>query len=165
MRTTGKWLTRQIAGCLVVLLMVPLAEAATGPQQATDGQQPQTAPSQQSQPQASDTSAARPAEATTQAETTYPDNPAPAASQAPDQSPQSGTDQQPNPPQKPLGTAAAPYERTTGVAASRPAGAAIAPAKQRRKRAIVISVAIVVGAAVAVGTVAGLSKGSPSRPH
>lgn len=165
MRTTGKWLTRQIAGCLVVLLMVPLAEAATGPQQATDGQQPQTAPSQQSQPQATDTAAARPVEATTLAETTYPDNPEPAPSQAPGQSPQTGADQQQNPPQKPLGTAAAPYERTTGIAASRPAGAAIAPAKQRRKRAIVISVAIVVGAAVAVGTVAGLSKASPSRPH
>jgi hypothetical protein len=66
---------------------------------------------------------------------------------------------------KPVGTAAAPYEKTTGVAASRPAGAAIAPAKQRRVRSFLIKLGVVVGAGVALGTVAALSHASPSRPH
>jgi hypothetical protein len=52
-----------------------------------------------------------------------------------------------------------------GVAASRPAGAAIAPAKQKRARTLLIKVGIVVGVAVAVGTVVALSNASPSRPH
>lgn len=66
--------------------------------------------------------------------------------------------------QKPVGTAAAEVPPPGGVAVSNSAGAAIAPAKQRRVRTLVIEVAAVVGAAVAVGTVVALSKASPSRP-
>lgn len=75
------------------------------------------------------------------------------------------SDQQQTPAQQPVGTAAAPEEKPVGVAASRPAGAVIAPAKQRRVRIILIRTAIVIGAAAAVGTVVALSKGSPSRPN
>jgi hypothetical protein len=63
-----------------------------------------------------------------------------------------------------MGTAAAPSEPASGIAASRPAGAAIAPAKQKRSRSFVIKVGLLVGAAVAVGTVVALSSASPSRP-
>jgi hypothetical protein len=84
----------------------------------------------------------------------------PAAAQA-----QSGTGQSQSGQTKPVGTAAAPAEPVTGIAAARPAGAAIAPAKQRRARTILIRVSIVVGAAVAVGTVVALSHASPSRPN
>ncbi len=66
--------------------------------------------------------------------------------------------------QQPVGTAAAPYEKPTGVPGSRPAGAAIAPAKQRRVRAIVISLAVVLAGAGAIGAVAGMSKASHSQP-
>src|SRR6185369_2128355 len=51
-----------------------------------------------------------------------------------------------------------------GSAASKPAGAAIAPAKQRRTRSLLIKLGIIAGAGAALGTVYGLSKGSPSRP-
>ncbi len=83
--------------------------------------------------------------------------------------PQTGPAQPaPQPPpakvQKPVGTAAAETTTTTGFAVSRPAGAALAPAKQKRSRTILISVGAVVGAAVALGTVAALSKGTPSKP-
>jgi hypothetical protein len=78
---------------------------------------------------------------------------------------QPASDPQQTPPQKPVGTAAAPDEKPVGVAASRPAGAVIAPAKQKRVRIILIRTAIILGAAVAVGTVVALSKGSPSRPN
>ena len=66
---------------------------------------------------------------------------------------------------QPVGVAAAPYEKSTAITASRPAGAAIAPAKQRRTRSILIKTGLLVGACVAVGTVVALSKGSPSQPH
>lgn len=66
--------------------------------------------------------------------------------------------------QKPVGTAAADKPETTGVAASKPAGAAIAPARQRHVRSLLLKVGAIVGAGVAVGTVAALSSASPSRP-
>ncbi len=94
------------------------------------------------------------------------ETPSPATQVAPTQQ-QSVTsaEQQQNEPAKPVGTAAAPYEKTTGVAASRPAGAVIAPAKQRRVRTFLIRMGVVIGAAAAIGTVAALSHASPSRPH
>jgi hypothetical protein len=51
-----------------------------------------------------------------------------------------------------------------GTAASRPAGAVIAPDKQHRRRTLLISLGLVAAAAIAIGAVAGLSSGSPSTP-
>jgi hypothetical protein len=65
---------------------------------------------------------------------------------------------------QPVGTAAAESLPITGVAASRPAGAALAPARQRRVRSVLIRVGSLVGAGVAIGTTMALSQGSPSRP-
>ena len=146
------WLRRQIVGCIVVLLAVPFGQAATPrPQQTPSGQQAEggrsvQVQSQQSQSQNSDNTTGTPA-----ADTNH-------ASQRALQPPQNDTS-------KPLGTAAAPYEKSTGVPASRPAGAVIAPAKQRRTRSFLIKVGVIVGAAVAIGTVAALSKASPNRPN
>jgi hypothetical protein len=70
-----------------------------------------------------------------------------------------------NTPAPPVGTAAAPYEKPLGVAASRPAGAVIAPARQHRARSILIKVGLIAAAAAAIGTVIGLSEASSSRPH
>lgn len=66
--------------------------------------------------------------------------------------------------QKPVGTAAAESVPTSGVAASQPAGTAIAPGKQRRTRSILIKVGALVGAGVAIGTVAALTLGTSSKP-
>ncbi len=66
--------------------------------------------------------------------------------------------------QKPVGTAAAEKPATTGVAASNVAGAAVAPARQKRSHALLIKVGAIVGAGVALGTVAAFSAASPSRP-
>jgi hypothetical protein len=71
---------------------------------------------------------------------------------------------QQTPPQKPVGTAAAEPMHANGIAASQPSGVAVAPAKQRRSRTLVIKVAALVGAAVAVGTVVALTAGTSSRP-
>ena len=72
--------------------------------------------------------------------------------------------QQPVRSAQPTGTAAAQAGKLSGNAASRPAGAAIAPAKQRQVRSFLIKMGVIAGAGVAIGTVAALSKGSPSRP-
>ena len=97
-------------------------------------------------------------------EDALPDSPQPAEQAQQPAAPPTGDAQQQDSSHKPVGTAAAPYERTMGIAASRPAGAAIAPAKQRRVRTILISLGVVAGAGIAIGSVAALSHGSPSHP-
>ena len=67
-------------------------------------------------------------------------------------------------PQKPVGTAAAEAPNASGIAASQPAGVAIAPAKQHRVRTIVLRTGAIVGACVAVGAVVALTAGTPSKP-
>jgi hypothetical protein len=74
------------------------------------------------------------------------------------------TQDQTQKPQRPVGTAAAEAPKVSGVAAAQPAGVAIAPAKQRRVRTIVLKVGAIVGAGVAVGTVIGLTEATSSKP-
>ena len=165
------WLRRQIVSCIVVLLAVPFGQAATPrPQQTPSGQQAEggstaSAQPRQAQPQNSaNTTGAPTADANKPAG--IPDNPN--SGQIADSSQQTSASQQGQPQtstSKALGTAAAPYEKSTGVPASRPAGAVIAPAKQRRTRSFLIKVGVIVGAAVAIGTVVALSKASPNRPN
>ncbi len=157
------WLRRQIAGCLFLLLVAPLAAAAPSPpQEANLGQQVGSESSTQAPSQ--DSGGAKKANTEPSQSEALPNSPGTERSQD-----RLSNEQQPSPKaqngtQDPLGTAAAPSVKTTGVAASRPAGAAIAPAKQRRARSILIKVGAIVGAGVAVGTVVALSSGSPSRP-
>jgi hypothetical protein len=166
MKISSCWLRRHVAGGLVLLLAMPFAESAAAlPLKALGGKQPQSESSVQDQPKGSDGPTGNSAPVASRTGETYPDNPGPARSEVADQSAKSGTPQAQDGTPKPVGTAAAPYEKTTGVAASRPAGAVIAPAKQRRARYFLIRISVVVGAAVAVGTVVALSHGSPSRPN
>ena len=65
---------------------------------------------------------------------------------------------------EPSGTAAAQAGKISGSAGSRPAGAAIAPAKQRQVRSLVIKLGALAGAGIALGTVAALSKGTSPKP-
>jgi len=67
-------------------------------------------------------------------------------------------------PQRPVGTAAAEAPMVSGVSAAQPAGVAIAPAKQRRVRTLVIKVGALIGAGVALGTTVALTRGTPSKP-
>lgn len=61
------------------------------------------------------------------------------------------------------GTAVAPAVQLSGGAASKPAGVAIAPPKQRRVRSWLIRFGFIAGAGAALGTVAALSAASPGR--
>lgn len=66
--------------------------------------------------------------------------------------------------QRPVGTAAAEAPKVSGVTAAQPAGVAIAPAKQRRVRILVLRVGAILGAGAAIGTVVALSAATPSKP-
>lgn len=68
------------------------------------------------------------------------------------------------PQQEPLGAATAEGVPTVGGGASRPAGAAIAPAKQNQRRSLLIKLGVIAAAGVAAGTVYGLSKGTSAKP-
>lgn len=89
------------------------------------------------------------------------ENPSPAPPSTIPATPQpQQTDRQRNP----LGAAAAEGVKTEGGGASRPAGTAIAPAKQRQVRSFLIKFSAIAAAGVALGTVYALSKGTSSTP-
>jgi outer membrane biosynthesis protein TonB len=67
-------------------------------------------------------------------------------------------------PANPLGTATAQQGATRGGVASKPAGEAIAPAKQHQVRSLLIKVGLVAAGAAAIGTVVGLTRGTSSVP-
>jgi hypothetical protein len=167
MRNPSRTIRSWIAGLVVIVLSVPFEPIAVAAP-AQDGSAPpaQAAPAQ---PQSATSAQDRPQDPA--GETGKKTAPAPGQNAANSENspalPSQSSNQEPqqNEPAKPVGTAAAPYEKTTGVAASRPAGAVIAPAKQRRVRTFLIRMGIVIGAGVAVGTVAALSHASPSRPQ
>jgi hypothetical protein len=118
----------------------------------------QTAPEQQ-QP-ADQTLPNAPSNSQTGTTTALPDaqtQPAPAAPAAPN-----GTTQRR--PQEPAGTAAAGSSETVGGAASKPAGTAIAPAKQRQVRSLLIKIGAIAAAGAALGIVYGLSKSTSPKP-
>lgn len=149
------WLLKKIATSLIVLLATPAGLSGSAAAQQPGNPQKESTVGFQAT-----SSAAR---------NDLPNAPEPNNSQAPvsdrqAEATQAEAGQPQNDAQKPVGTAVAPYERTVGVAASRPAGAAIAPGKQKRVRTIVITLGVVVGAGIAVGSVAALSHGSASRP-
>lgn len=167
MRISGHWLVQQIAVCLALVLMAA-PFAASSPQQEKNHSQPEQQTVSSAETQLSAPASDKDSETPVVQPETLPNSPGSVRSLAadsrvaaqqpsPEEQPQSGT-------QEPVGTAAAPFVKTTGVAASQPAGAAIAPAKQRRARSILIKVGLIAGAAVAVGTVAALSSASPSHP-
>ncbi len=143
---TYTFVRQSLAGFLVLLLVSQSAQSAFA-QQASPAPQQAPASAKELQP------------------TPLPDSPSVASAepqsieqnQASSSEPQVGSS-------KPVGTAAAPYMKPTGTAASRPAGAAIAPGKQRRVHSFVIKFGLIAGAAVAGGVVVALSAGSRSRP-
>src|SRR5713226_9729139 len=149
MEVTSPLLARFICAGLVMALLTPPAAMAGAPKQnekqdPTSVQQPQAPQSNSPAPGAvttSPTSESQPAQPRRDQLPENPDpvpsttsdqaQPSPAAPTAPQRSQQGKT-------QQPAGTAAAEVENTTGDAAYKPAGAAIAPAKQKRRRMLLI---------------------------
>jgi hypothetical protein len=181
MRISEILLRPHIAVCLVLLLAVPLAEGASvlQPVAPTDQQAEDSSyamPEASHSPAMASSNTAQAANAPTAANQTPSSGgtaaplpaqqlPAQQGNTNPSLATRPASEPQQTPSSEPVGTAAAPYQKTTGIAASRPAGAVIAPAKQKRARSFLIRVALLAGAAIALGTVAGISAATPSRPH
>lgn len=72
--------------------------------------------------------------------------------------------QQPTVRENPVGTAVAGKATARGGAASKPAGAAIAPAKQHQGRALILKIGAIAAGAAALGTVYALTRGTASAP-
>jgi len=104
----------------------------------------------------------QPAQNSTQPPIELPENPGRSSTPAPNSAPSPQTTAPPSAPQ-PSGTAVAPAVQVSGSAASKPAGVAIAPPKQRQVRTWLIRFGFIAGAGVALGTVAALSAASPGR--
>jgi anti-sigma B factor antagonist len=178
LRITNHLLTRLVSAIVVLAMLAASSAGAAAPQQAPASQEhpadPTRVPPAAASPDpAQQTQPAAPGDATQQNSTPpatgtpVPDSPGTVRSQPAEKTstPPPSTPQAPaSGPATPLGTAAAELTSTSGVAASKPAGAAFAPAKQHRVRTIVISMGAILGAGIAIGTVAALSQSSPSKP-
>jgi hypothetical protein len=150
--------------------------ANTPAQASTPAQNTQTAPaagqnqSQQptTQQQTAPGTSVNPSQAPLAPVTTYPDaSGAQQDQQSPNATPvQTSVPEAPQPkrPTEPVGAATAESVPTTGGAAAKPAGIAIAPAKQHQTRSLLFKVGAVIAAGAALGTVYALSRGTSSTP-
>jgi hypothetical protein len=145
----------------------PSSAPAQNTQAAPSAGQNQSSQSTPQQPAAPGTSV-NPSQAPLQPVTTYPDasgaqqepsspNAAPAQTSVPEAP-------QPKKPTEPVGAATAESVPTSGGAAAKPAGIAIAPAKQHQTRSLLFKIGAVVAAGAALGTVYALSHGTSSTP-
>ena len=131
--------------------------------QATPETQSQQPPA--TKPQSSGT-AINPSEGPLQPVTTYPD----AAGTQQGTTPETSAPTAPNAPEpktqqtEPQGAATAEKVPVAGGAAAKPAGVAIAPAKQHRTRSLLIKFGAVAAAGIAAGTIYALSRGTSSTP-
>jgi hypothetical protein len=148
------------------------------PQTSQQPQQPadtQAAPSEQSQPQPATNpsgtnpggTTVNPSQAPLQPVTTYPDaSGAQQEQQSPNAAPQTSIPEAPQPkrPTEPVGAATAESVPTAGGAAAKPAGVAIAPAKQHQTRSLLVKIGAVIAAGAALGTVYALSHSTSPTP-
>jgi hypothetical protein len=145
----------------------PSSAPAQNTQAAPSAGQNQSSQSIPQQP-ATPGTGVNPSQAPLQPVTTYPDAAGTAQEQ---QSPNAAPAQtsvpeapQPKRPTEPVGAATAESVPTSGGAAAKPAGIAIAPAKQHQTRSLLFKIGAVVAAGAALGTVYALSHGTSSTP-
>jgi hypothetical protein len=164
----NRTLARAMVGPLALIVSFTTAPLVCA-QQATDAPHAQAAPAQPSTQTQSGSQNQEPAQTAPQQQTPashqppveLPENPGRSTSEPSNNAP--GPAQPPQQKQEPNGTAVAPQIQTSGGAASKPAGVAIAPPKQRRVRSLLVKLGVLAGAGIAIGTVAGLSAASPSH--
>jgi hypothetical protein len=140
----------------------PAAAPAQNTQPAAPANQTQT-----QQPSPTGTTV-NPSQAPLNPVTTYPDASDTPQQPSPNAAPQTTTTipegPQPKKPVEPVGAATAESVPTTGGAAAKPAGVAIAPAKQHQTRSLMIKIGAALAAGAALGTVYALSHGTSSTP-
>jgi hypothetical protein len=158
-------------GCILTLQSASPALAQNAATGANAEPQPPAASAPASTSSPASQASASDADKGSQEKSAYPEAPAP---QAPDikeslrvqQTQEAAKTQHPDSEAllQPQGAAAARVQPTTGTAAAQPAGAAIAPVRQKRSRSFLIRMGVLAAAGIAVGSVAALSSGSPSKP-
>jgi len=164
----NRTLARAMAGPLVLIVSFTTTPLVCA-QQTTDAPQTQAAPAQPAAQPQSGAQSQEPAQTAPQEQTPashqppveLPENPGRTTTEPENNAPESTQPAQQK--QEPNGTAVAPQIQTSGGAASKQAGVAIAPPKQRRVRSLLIKLGVLAGAGIAIGTVAGLSAASPSH--
>jgi len=107
-----------------------------------------------SPPQSSQSSPSSTSTADQKQADSLPDAPQPQSQAPPSQQPAA----------TPSGAAGAKAAKVKGAPVSKPAGAAVAPARQRGHRSLLIKLGLVAGAGIAVGSAVALAERSPSRP-
>lgn len=142
---------------------------APAPAAAPAQNTPPAAPANQNQPQqqASPGTSVNPSQAPLAPVTTYPDASGAQQEQTPNTEPQTTTipeGPKPKPQTEPVGAATAESVPTTGGAAAKPAGIAIAPAKQHQTRSLLLKIGAVAAAGAALGTIFALSHSTSSTP-
>ena len=143
-----------VSGLLIVLLSGILEPLAAEQQPTTPSQ---TTPAESAPPQT------QPSQNSTVPPIELPENPGRSSTPAGAPAPPLPASASPQQPVQPSGTAVAPAIQASGGAASKPAGVAIAPPKQRQVRSWLIRFGFIAGAGAALGTVAALSAASPGR--
>ena len=140
----------------------PAAAPAQNTQPAAQGNQ--NPPQQQP---ASPGTSVNPSQAPLAPVTTYPDASGAQQEQTPNTEPQTTTipeGPKPKPQTEPVGAATAESVPTAGGAAAKPAGIAIAPAKQHQTRSLLLKIGAVAAAGAALGTIFALSHSTSSTP-
>lgn len=180
---TQQRITKILSSILATALCLSPELMSAAQQNGQTTQQPQSgAPAVPSNPQSAGQESQQgggttvdPTKAPLQPVTTYPEAPTPQqdqpqnASQPPAQQSPATTTTEPalqtqKPSTEPVGAAAAERVPTAGGAASKPAGAAIAPAKQHQTRSLFIKIGAIAAGGLAAGTVYALSHGTSSKP-
>jgi hypothetical protein len=155
----------RILNTILILILssaTALAQPLSQSTQELDQAQPTQVPDDSNRPQPSTQGQDKSTSAASPVHQELPDAPAPA--QPTQQGQNDVSAQQQNPESVPSGAAGAKAPTVKGSPAARPVGAAIAPAKQRQRRSLLIKAGLIAGACVAVGSAFALSKGSPSKP-
>jgi hypothetical protein len=135
---------------------------------ANEGQQTQQ--QQTPAPSSSGGTTINPSQAPLQPVTTYPDASGAQQQEQPNSTANPQTTTAPDAPQpkkqpaEPVGAAAAESVPTAGGAAAKPAGVAIAPAKQHQTRSLLLKIGAIAAAGAALGAVFALSHSTPSTP-
>lgn len=151
-------LTIVLSGALDPCLVMAQQAAAQPSSAAPQTQQPATAGQTNNQQQQEDKASQGLVNGTTEPGTQLPESPDTVRAK------QQAAQQAQQPAGAPSGTAAAEEARPAGAIASRPAGAAIAPASQHRVRSFLIKFGAIAGAGAAIGTVVALSRAGGSVP-
>ncbi len=168
MNYRSPWLTRLMIGTMSFALCgVPeLLQAQSNSPQTSTTQSATPDPSRgPQQPAGNEPAAPLPEAPSANApEATSPSTPSAAPATSSSQNTPNTSSSSQDQTQAPAGAAAAQRAETAGGAASRPAGNAIAPAKQRQTRSLLIKVGAVAAAGAAAGLIYGLSRGTGSLP-